>query len=142
LLVIINRASLLGDNKEMGRKISDETRQIRNLRAVEKYHSNPEVRKRIKEFNNRFDIKERRFNNTMLRLYGITRAQYDNMLILQNGRCGICNDVFNGKICIDHCHRSGRVRGLLCDFCNRMLGQARDSEDILSNALEYVKIHG
>jgi hypothetical protein len=57
----------------------------------------------------------------------------------------ICKDQFilgkkNKKSpCIDHDHKSGKIRGILCDKCNRMLGFANDSYNILIQAAEYLK---
>lgn len=73
--------------------------------------------------------------------YGITIENYNNMFELQDHRCGICKkdqDLLPKKLCVDHCHKTGKVRGLLCDICNRMLGQARDNTDVLNNAIKYL----
>lgn len=55
--------------------------------------------------------------------------------------CGICKETFSEKQPphVDHCHISGKVRGLLCGNCNRGLGIFRDSLGILENAKEYLK---
>lgn len=57
--------------------------------------------------------------------YGITIAHYDKMFEAQGGKCKICQS-HQGKLkralCVDHCHDTGRVRGLLCDTCNKFLG--------------------
>lgn len=61
--------------------------------------------------------------------YGITRATYDEMLAQQDGKCGICradtpgNGRGNRYFDVDHCHETGKVRGLLCRQCNVLLGQ-------------------
>ena len=61
-------------------------------------------------------------------LYGITPEQYDVMLQLQSGRCGLCHrEPKHYRLGVDHDHKSGRVRGLLCFFCNRhRLARAHD----------------
>jgi hypothetical protein len=59
-----------------------------------------------------------------LRKYGLTRQQYDTLFKQQQGRCAICYTTQNKwgnkpiALCIDHCHQTGVVRGLLCNFCN------------------------
>jgi Recombination endonuclease VII len=58
--------------------------------------------------------------------YGITLADYDRMLAEQGGKCLICEATDAGKVgqcfAVDHCHATGRVRGLLCIKCNSRLG--------------------
>lgn len=80
--------------------------------------------------------------------YGISQDDYQSMLALQDGGCAICKtdnpsgqnseSDFMKHFAVDHCHISGRVRGLLCSPCNRALGFFQDSPGILSNALEYL----
>lgn len=67
--------------------------------------------------------RECRRNFHYMHRYGITRKQYDKMLKKQKGRCKICgNKPSRGPLHVDHNHESGRVRGLLCTSCNRILG--------------------
>lgn len=70
--------------------------------------------------------------------YGITAAEYDAMLVRQGGGCAICREQIDGSLDIDHCHTTGRVRGLLCGPCNRMLGLAKDRPEVLSAAARYL----
>jgi hypothetical protein len=74
--------------------------------------------------------------------YGITLDEYNNMFEHQNGCCKICGthqaDLKN-RLSVDHCHTSGAVRGLLCDRCNTALGLFDDDEQVLENALKYIK---
>lgn len=58
-------------------------------------------------------------------LYGITLAEYDQMIETQNGVCAICGDINPGgrRLCVDHNHKTGEVRGLLCIKCNGWLGK-------------------
>lgn len=60
------------------------------------------------------------------RAYGITVEQYDAMLKKQKGRCAICRRKPVYKLSVDHCHKTGRVRGLLCRPCNNALGNIED----------------
>jgi recombination endonuclease VII len=68
-----------------------------------------------------------------LRKYGLTQDEYDQLLRDQGGRCPGCRTTDPGVKgwCIDHCHKSGRVRGLLCGRCNTMLGLANEDPAIL-----------
>jgi len=76
--------------------------------------------------------------------YNITREDYENMMEGQNGKCLICGRNFD-KIYfpqnthIDHDHRTGKVRGLLCNNCNVILGNAFDNPLILIKAIKYLQ---
>jgi hypothetical protein len=68
--------------------------------------------------------------------YGLTKEDYDAMYADQGGVCAICES--SEKLVIDHCHKTGNVRGLLCTLCNVMLGQARDNKKVLIAAVSYL----
>lgn len=53
--------------------------------------------------------------------------------------CNICKGHLNNRYVIDHDHESGRVRGVLCDKCNLMLGHSNDNTEILFNAIKYLE---
>lgn len=79
-----------------------------------------------------------------LRRYGITEADWTRMLAEQNGVCAICGTDTpcprTGKTWhIDHCHETGIVRGLLCNSCNRGIGQLGDDPDRLEAAARYLR---
>jgi len=73
--------------------------------------------------------------------YGITPAKYASMLKHQQGCCKICAVQFSSEAspCIDHCHDTGKVRGLLCSRCNVGLGYFGDSPDILRRSITYIE---
>jgi hypothetical protein len=75
------------------------------------------------------------------RQYGITLAEYEQMLRDQNNKCAICkneDEVEGRRLAIDHCHESGNVRGLLCGKCNRGIGLFYDNKELLNNAISYL----
>jgi len=76
---------------------------------------------------------------------GITVEQYDELMARQDGKCAICErefgDDWSVKPRIDHCHEIGKVRGLLCNWCNRALGFFSDSPDMLEKAARYIRDH-
>lgn len=78
----------------------------------------------------------------MRREYGLTVEQFDAMLISQCGRCATCGEPFGPTRQtfehIDHCHKTGKVRGLLCPQCNKALGLARDNPMTLFNMYMYL----
>ena len=84
-------------------------------------------------------------NNDLKRLYGITLNEYNQMLLNQNNQCAICNATDpggkHGKFMVDHCHSTGKVRGLLCKRCNIALGEVRDNPYILQSMIKYLKEH-
>jgi len=86
---------------------------------------------------NREKINKRLWIRNLKVRYGMTEADYNKMLTSQKGRCFICGrveDIFH----IDHCHKTGKVRGLLCGSCNRALGLFKDNPDNLKKAIEYL----
>lgn len=80
--------------------------------------------------------------NNLKNHYGVTIEQFDAMLAAQGGKCAICPrtepDGRHKQWNVDHCHSSGKVRGLLCTQCNKMLGSARDNIETLQSAIHYL----
>jgi len=72
------------------------------------------------------------------RRYGLTLAQYRALQARQGNACAICRKVTR-VLCIDHCHVTGRVRGLLCLKCNSALGFYADDPRLLRAAIAYLK---
>ena len=74
--------------------------------------------------------------------YGITIEQYDGMLDAQGGGCAVCSAKTPSNrtkyFAVDHCHTTGKVRGLLCTKCNRGLGLFNDKPDLLKSAVNYL----
>jgi Recombination endonuclease VII len=73
--------------------------------------------------------------------YGITQSDYDDMWIAQGGLCAICRLTSKKSLAVDHCHTTGKVRGLLCQNCNIGIGNLKDSVIILESATRYIKAH-
>ena len=71
-------------------------------------------------------------------LYGLTIQEYENMRLNQGGKCAICEE-FTEVLQVDHSHKTGRVRGLLCASCNNGLGQLKDSIYIIKNSMLYLR---
>ena len=81
---------------------------------------------------------EQKKADMLMRRYGLTSEQVRDMLEKQNHVCAICNNPF-GLQNIDHCHKTGKVRGVLCVNCNRGLGAFGDNIQNMEKALEYLK---
>jgi len=87
-------------------------------------------------------LKAAGLNGVLQRKYGITLAGYDAMLKAQGNRCAICDTTpeENGRrFDVDHDHETGDVRGLLCQACNRGIGQLADSAILLRRAADYLE---
>ncbi|MBS7812309.1 endonuclease VII domain-containing protein [Roseococcus sp. XZZS9] len=78
---------------------------------------------------------------SVMKKYGITIEQIEVMLLKQNG-CAICHSEhpgWNKGWNVDHDHQDGRVRGILCQPCNLMIGLSKDRTDTLAKAIEYLE---
>lgn len=71
--------------------------------------------------------------------YGITKEEFEKLETRHSSTCPICEKPLIGEIHIDHCHISGKVRGILCGKCNKGLGQFDDNIIFLTNAIKYLK---
>jgi Autographiviridae endonuclease VII len=105
------------------------------------YHKNKEkILERSKEYsrNNKDKIK----HNKLKYEFNISLKDYDNILLQQNNCCKICKRnqfEISKKLAIDHCHSTGKVRGLLCQNCNTGLGQFKDNKEFLIEAIKYLE---
>lgn len=91
---------------------------------------------------------EAHFSRKLDRLYGISVAKYKEMYAKCGGTCHICGgegfsmssnrNENSAKLAVDHCHATGKVRGLLCHNCNRALGLMHDNKERITNMLKYL----
>lgn len=134
------------NNKEKLKANREKYNPIRNESRRSRYQEDEEYREyakmRVKEYNNAHpEVKKRQ----RMRKYGITLEEFDAMYEKQNGRCLICGEkkVKRGQyhsLFVDHNHETGKVRGLLCQRCNFLIGQARDNVKILRSAIKYLEM--
>lgn len=69
---------------------------------------------------------------------GVVAGTIEHMTIAQEGKCAICAK--DGcELVLDHCHASGKIRGLLCRMCNALLGMAADRIEVLEEAIAYLR---
>lgn len=73
--------------------------------------------------------------------YGLTDIGYHALLERQAGACAICGQVPT-TLTVDHDHRTGKIRGLLCNRCNRAIGHLQDSPGVCTRAAEYLRESG
>lgn len=101
-------------------------------------NGNSKLKSRCKECQSKYNTNYHK-NTFRFDRYGITKEQFDKLLNDQNNKCAICKVEITGKSChIDHCHESNNVRGLLCQLCNKGLGQFKDNVQFLTNAIKYL----
>lgn len=113
------------------------------------YHSNPDNRRRAvvraaqyaEKNPEAVAVTKRRFH--LARQYQLTLAEYEQMAKDQGHKCLICEvedwAALRGKLYVDHDHKTGQVRGLLCHHCNVALGNLRDDPELLKRALRYLE---
>jgi hypothetical protein len=105
-------------------------------KCKECYKKYPKKLKRREGYEREYDL---------FKMYGLTVASYNEILASQNNRCAICNrtaaESMAGRkkhLCVDHCHDTGQIRGLLCDPCNRAIGLLKEDISIIGNAINYL----
>lgn len=95
------------------------------------------------EYKNYYQRNRKRMLDKGYRLkkdYKLSWNDYLQLLIVQDNKCAICQRTSESEVlCVDHCHKTGQIRGLLCRKCNMMLGLAGDSIDLLQNSVKYLK---
>ena len=113
-----------------------------NAKALEAYYLDPATAN-AKRKNHRRNNPEQHKSAVLRRTYGITLEDYNRMLLSQNGVCAICKVAKTGtedrRLFVDHCHTTGKVRGLLCNACNTILGRSNDSVERLLSAIQYLQ---
>jgi hypothetical protein len=80
-------------------------------------------------------------NTYLLKKYKITLEQYETLFQKQDGRCALCSKhqtELRISLAVDHCHKTNKIRGLLCDTCNRGIGFLKEDKEILAKAIDYL----
>lgn len=103
-------------------------------KARERYHTDPDIK----------------WTKDLAKKFGLTPDDYVTMLEAQDGGCAICGDFKPGgrprsdgtvRLAVDHCHTTGKVRGLLCRRCNVVIGKVADDTSLLGKAMSYLDHH-
>lgn len=71
--------------------------------------------------------------------YGLTEAEFAQMLETQKGKCAICQQIPDHTLRVDHNHKTGKNRALLCLHCNSLLGYAKEEIQTLERAIQYLQ---
>ena len=82
---------------------------------------------------------KKRHDTEFRKKFGIGLHQYETILKEQNGVCYLCGEQEFRNLAVDHCHKTGKVRRLLCSECNMGLGKFKDNPNLLRKAAEYVE---
>lgn len=108
------------------------------LKRKEEYQKNREhTLKHAKERYNTPEGKSHHRNYTLLKAYGITLEEYNEILKKQDNKCVICGKK-SIKLVVDHDHETGKVRGLLCNQCNTALGLFQEDILTLQKSIDYI----
>lgn len=91
----------------------------------------------------------RSYRSQLKKNYGLSVKDFNALYEKQHGVCDICGtqveNIFQGiegyRVAVDHCHKTGKVRGLLCNLCNSGIGKLKDDPYIVRNALHYLEKH-
>lgn len=135
------------DNREKTRKYAasyrEKNKETLNKKRAEWVSQNQDKLKTLKTKwyqENKEKSAESSRRSQLRRLYGLTPEQRDELLLAQGSRCALCrSDTPYGKGWhVDHDHKTGKVRGILCGHCNLMLGYARDNPSTLRAAIQYL----
>lgn len=126
--------------KECNRKWTKENSKLVSSYARQTYARHKDkILKKASAYNARPETKYRKRNNRLQKEYGITQEGYEFLLSNQNNRCAICETISEKPLVVDHNHKTGAVRKLLCNSCNVGIGLFKDSTYLLSKAAAYVK---
>lgn len=132
------------------KKYKEQKRQyyIKNKDKIKKYYKKniKKINKRKREYNqeNREIVRERKLKSN----YGINNIEYNKFFIKYNESCAICLEKEKTKdyrtkkvkmLVVDHNHKTGKVRGLLCHSCNLALGGFKDDYNLTLRATNYLK---
>ncbi|MCK5614402.1 endonuclease VII domain-containing protein [Candidatus Pacearchaeota archaeon] len=120
----------------------NQVHKVRRHEQQKKYYQlhKAKILKRNKEYSKTEKGKSANLRKRLKSNYGITLEQYDKMIEDQNGVCAICGGInTNGqRLCVDHDHKTGKVRKLLCHRCNSSLGWVREDITVLRLMVKYL----
>jgi hypothetical protein len=128
------------------RRWTQEQRDAYNARRRDRYKADPAMQARYRADAKAWqEANPRKRRDQVLRKYGITTEDYARILAEQGGGCAICKrphcDDWKRRLHVDHCHGTGRVRGLLCSQCNFGVGNFVNDPLLLEAAALYLRTH-
>ncbi|WP_407944921.1 endonuclease VII domain-containing protein [Paenibacillus cymbidii] len=155
-----NKKRLLELQRIRNKKNYQDKKEVYNQRSRAWREANPERTKKHEEkarikhgeklkkrsadwYLNNKETARRQTRQRKLKKYGLTEDDYQALLVQQNYRCAICGsskalEKMNTNLYVDHCHKTGGVRGLLCQKCNAGLGMFKESLELIKRAAVYL----
>jgi hypothetical protein len=136
--------------KDRAYRQTEKGKENASIRSIRWRKINPEKAK-ARDKKERLRTPKERRNLQLIYRFGITLDEYNFLLNSQKGVCAICigpETIFDKRanktrdLAVDHDHKTGKVRGLLCGACNKALGLFRDKVSIIENASQYLKLRG
>lgn len=121
------------------RYAKDPAAEVRRVRAWRE--ANPErfhAYQRAYKDRNREHIRRQNRDRHLLGKYGIVSEEFDLLVLAQMNLCAICLKYFGKSLHVDHDHRSGKIRGLLCGKCNKAIGLLDDRPQLAESAAKYL----
>ncbi len=100
------------------------------------------LRQKVWKKKNPKNVGDNQRRYTLRKAFGITPEKYEELLQGQNCCCAIClrhYSEFKKRLAVDHCHKTGAIRGLLCIYCNRGLAAYHDKSDYFRRAADYLE---
>ena len=133
------RSDIGKPRKIMGSRVFEDTELVQDMRPQARWRlRNPERDKAHRKYKHYIQNLEKKF--------GLTHEEYQKMFYEQNGVCAICGKPETAvragstlRLAVDHDHKTGRNRSLLCGKCNKLLGFACEDKEILESAIEYLE---
>ena len=126
------------DSNSLTRKSSKKLWREKNKEKIRLSRKPKQKVERKKKYINKKD-------RELTKKFGITLSSFEEMMINQESKCAICGieeavykKILNQTLAVDHCHKTGKIRGLLCGNCNRALGLFKDNIDTLKQAIIYL----
>ena len=100
-----------------------------------------EYQKQYKKTHQKQRKEYHKFYRTRIK-YGVSKTDWYSLLKKQKNKCAICKNFLPTdirKLCIDHCHKSGKIRGIVHNDCNLMIGFSKKNVEVLKSAIKYIQ---
>jgi len=131
-----NKANILIKQKEYCKLHKNEIAQYKKDYSIINRLKISQQRRQFRN-NNKDKIRDQKLKCT----YNISSIEYSKLFNKQNGCCAICDkhqSDFKYNLCVDHDHKTGKIRGLLCNECNRGIGYLKDNPNLLNKGATYI----